>query len=360
MKNIKKLKEVINGYDFLEIQNKDLLEYNKLNIFDNFSTILLIGIGGSWLGAELLTSYNLTNKKVIFLNTIQPKIILEITTSLDLKNTCVLIQSKSGSTLETRTCYEYFKDLYQQNNLQISNHFIYVSDQDTFLKKESNTHESIFIELNKNIGGRYSALTCMGLILAKLLNIDLQEFKIGSQLCLSNLDIIEELTQGCINNNIQKIVLFNYNYKLTKLNDWFIQLIAESLGKEGKELTPISAVGVRDQHSILQMLSEGNKDKLVIFIPPILEVDLKIPKFNFTFNQLLEAEYHGTYQDLSNIHKVFELKQLNLSNNQYLGYIITFFEIFTAYYGYLNEINPFNQNGVENSKIITKKILKIN
>ena len=357
MKNVKKLKEVINQFPFLNLLQEPLKQYDILSNYKQ-KNIVLIAIGGSWLGANLLASLTDSKKNIIYINTIQPEVIAATLSTLEAKDTLVLSQSKSGNTLETKAGYYIFKKWLTNSNIELNKSMIFCSDADTFFDTEAKSIGALHFDLDKNVGGRYSALSCMGLVLAKLVGINLNHLLEGAKKYSENIDLIDNITSTVINKDLTKLVLFNYNYLLETYNPWFIQLVAESLGKNNLEITPIVAVGVRDQHSILQMFNEGFKDKYILVIPPHVKDDIVVDEFKFSLTDLLKAEYQGTIIDLKSIHPT---TILDYDDNvvTYLGQIIIFAELLTANIGLNLGINPFNQNGVENSKLITKKILNI-
>jgi glucose-6-phosphate isomerase len=357
MKNIKKLKEVINDFAFVKLLDEPLTQYEILQEY-NQKTIVLIGIGGSWLGAELLASLSKSSKKVIYINTIQPELVNQVLSSLDPAQTLIISQSKSGNTLETKSAYFIFKKWFNDNKIDLSKNLIFCSDENAFFELEAKACNSLHFKLDKNIGGRYSVLSCMGLVLATLLDIDTKLILSGAKKYSENIDLIDNIISTIIDKNLTKIVIFNYNYLLETFNPWVQQLIAESLGKNNLEITPIPAIGVRDQHSILQMFSEGYKDKYILVIPPHIKEDIKIDEYQFGLSDLLKAEYQGTIIDLKTKHPT---TILDYDDNviTYLGQLIIFAELLTACLGVNLDINPFDQPGVENSKIITKKILNI-
>jgi glucose-6-phosphate isomerase len=357
MKNIKKLKEVINDFAFLKLIDANLDEYNQLDNYKQ-SNIVLIGIGGSWLGAELLASIANTQRNIIYLNTVQPEKILTILASLKPQDTLVISQSKSGNTLETRAGYFIFKKWFNDNQVALDKNMIFCSDSGAFFDTEAQKIRALHYKLDKEVGGRFSVLSCMGLVLAKLAGLDIKALIEGAKKYQENIDLIDDITSTIIDKNLTKVVIFNYNYLLETFNPWVLQLIAESLGKNNLEITPLIAIGVRDQHSILQMFSEGIKDKYVLVIPPHIDKDIIIDEFQFSLSDLLKAEYQGTIIDLKSIHPT---TILDYDDNvvTYLGQLIIFAELLTANIGVNLGINPFNQNGVENSKLITKKILNL-
>ena len=162
-------------------------------------------------------------------------------------------------------------------------------------------------------------------------------------------------------------VLMPYSQNLKVFSAWFTQLWAESLGKAGKGLTPVPAVGATDQHSILQLLKEGPQDKVIGFIevrgfqnvPEIRWNGPDLPAFRelagITMNQLMDAEFNATRQALSNSQRPLFTITLPRLNAQTLGQLFFVFETLTAIAGYGLGIDPFDQPGVEEGKKLTRE-----
>lgn len=154
------------------------------------------------------------------------------------------------------------------------------------------------------------------------------------------------------------MTLFPYIDCFEFFNKWTTQLIAESLGKTSKVgPTPLSLIGAKDQHSLLQLLLDGPKDKWVLFFE--LEKYAKDYIANkFKFSQILKAQKKGTAGALTKKkvpNSTITIEKLDAEN---LGELIMTFEIAIALAGIMFKINPFNQPAVELGKRITKSILK--
>ncbi|MGL4758781.1 MAG: hypothetical protein ACRCXZ_05570 [Patescibacteria group bacterium] len=358
MKNIKRLKEVIKDFSFLEALQEDLDQYKAL---DNFKqkTIILIGIGGSALGAQLLSNINpKSDKQLIIVDHIQPEVINNIL-ELEPSEVLIVIQTKSGNTLETINLAEIFIKWFEDNNLEIKNNFIICTEKQSNLEKRFQSFNVLQFELNSKIGGRFSVLTCMGLVIAKLLDINVLDLIEGAKQALkTDQSSIEEIANTIVDNKIKILTVFNYNYLIPDISSWITQLVSESLGKNSNELLPFNLQGPKDQHSALQMLIDGSKNKFVMFIPPYITQDVQIPNQKYSLHDQLMAEYKGTFRSISNRHTTFEFDEcVNITN--YLGKIIVFFELLVAYIGFIQGINPFDQPAVEESKLITNQILKL-
>ena len=182
---------------------------------------------------------------------------------------------------------------------------------------------------------------------------------------IQNVASIYTLNSKRINNS----VILNYDSNLNDLGYWYQQLVAESLGKQGKGINPILSFGPKDHHSLLQLYLDGPKDKFFTF----LNSTKKENKFNvarevipnnmsFLMNKNLEFIINAQCNATKNIFKLkkipFRQITFNKKNEEELGEIFTFFVLETILLSRLMNINPFNQPAVEQVKIETKRILK--
>ena len=167
-------------------------------------------------------------------------------------------------------------------------------------------------------------------------------------------------------------VVFSYSSLLERFNKWYVQLWGESLGKINKKgvrvgLTPIGLLGSIDQHSFLQLLIEGPKDKTVTFIKiNNFESSLKIPNISFpylektdfvnsiTFNELINAQCDATRESV--VRSGIDVDEIILEklNEKDVGALLMYYELLTSAVGALFEINTYNQPGVELGKNILK------
>lgn len=376
-------------------QHKEILKYYQKNKskFDNF---VVLGIGGSSLGPLSLykalnhTYNNIKNKKKFFvLDNPDPSTISDLLSTINLKRTLFNVISKSGTTIETISEFFIVKDklLRAGKNLLKTNLVITTDPTKGPLRKFALTHGIKTFDIPPNIGGRYSVLSPVGLLPACFCGINIKELLAGAEAIRKNAlrkDILKNkvlLFSLLIYLSYKKLrkpilALFPYSDKLKSLGEWFIQLWAESLGKRydlsgnivNVGQTPLNAVGAKDQHSILQLFIEGPYDKLIVFLEvEKAATDLKIPedhefqKFSYVANKklstLLNTEKNATSFALTKYeHPNITLKIPEISA-YYMGQLIFFFETACAFLGFLYNINPFDQPGVELGKIFTKGLL---
>jgi glucose-6-phosphate isomerase len=348
---------------------------------DNF---LILGIGGSALGPrailEAMSPFNNLHKKpkVFIYDNIDPGTLKYIFSIVDLKKTSVNVISKSGSTAETAASFMVLWDeMKKLLGREASERFIITTDPEKGNLRRIVREDGLkSLIIPPGIVGRYSVLSPVGLLLAEVIGIDSEELLRGAR-DISNkcsdpdlwensaylfgtlVYLMHEKKQKTIN------VMIPYADSLKPLSEWFCQLWAESLGKDGKGFTPYPSVGTTDQHSQLQLWIEGPKDKVVIFIRVNdYGVDVKIPAVfrdmegmsylsGHTFSELIKAEEEATELALAKAGRPNMTITIPRVDAYHLGQLFHFFELSTAFTGSLLGINPFNQPGVEEGKNLT-------
>jgi glucose-6-phosphate isomerase len=245
--------------------------------------------------------------------------------------------------------------------------------KDNVLNNIADKFNAEIIEHKDFIGGRYSVLSEAGMFPAALMGLNINKFKNLKKL-IEDKNFISSLIQNVASIytlNIQDIknsVILNYDSDLNDLGYWYQQLVAESLGKKGKGITPILSAAPKDHHSVLQLYLDGPKDKFFTFFSSSNEgkkhkVTGKIIPNNMKFlknrklGYIIQAQCNATK-------KIFKLKNIpfrqfvfNKSNEEELGMIFTFFVLETILLARLMNINPFDQPAVEQIKMETRKIL---
>jgi glucose-6-phosphate isomerase len=375
------------------LQNKNFIDvvfdeahfehlYNELNpLIGKYKTIVLVGIGGSSLGAKMLTRalFNNTYPQVFFLDNTSPYLIQNTLDAIDLESTLFLIQSKSGTTPEVISIFLKIEELLIESALSPQEHCLFVTEPtQNFLHTKSIEQGYPLVKMPVGLGGRFSVLSASGLVLATLLGIDTKSILLGAQDFFTsqikpdtNYDAVtlaQTIKQNSVGRNI--LTLFNYSDRLKEFGSWATQLIAESVGKEGKGFTPLNATGVTDQHSLLQLFRDGPDDKIYVMLKLLdHEVSINMPndlsaEFSYlsgkSFQEIFDAEYQGTVTSLKRVGRpVIEIVLPRL-DAYYLGQLIALFELTTALLGFEMGINAYDQPGVEESKRITREILSQN
>jgi glucose-6-phosphate isomerase len=362
-----------------------LSEVEQIKVFASsvagkYDDIVVCGIGGSALGTMAIRDalrpfFSHKKPHLHVLENIDPDLISDLSDHLVLARTLFLVISKSGGTPETISQYLYFHQKVEAAGLSLKDHFVVITGDSGFLKSEVEQHNLPQFTVPDNVGGRFSVLTSVGLLPAALMGIDIDALLSGGEemveLFLSNnfdQNMCFQLASAQFLSKKTNQVLMPYATKLRSFSAWFTQLLAESTGKEGKGFTPISALGATDQHSQLQLFSDGPNDKLILFLEvqhfttdPVIPVLVDHEKTcflkNITFGKLLNTELAGTRADLT------EKKRPNLTisidslSEETLGALFLLFEGSTAFLGEFLEVNAFDQPGVERSKVLTREYL---
>ena len=226
----------------------------------------------------------------------------------------------------------------------------------TLLKKHGVT---TFFSCSSKVPGRFSVLTAVGLLPLMASGVDC----IALLKQLKKVDSIEAIklafSMGWHYQQGKNILpLFIYSEALNYFADWYIQLLSESIGKNKNiGITPLKAVGVKDQHAQLQLFLDGPRDKLYIFVKPEFTERIKIPGQSYDLSQLFNAEYKGVLGAFEN--KKIPAVEMNVGENNAhaIAQLFFFFEIQVAALGMMFEINYENQPAVELSKSITRNVL---
>ncbi len=364
---------------------KSYLEHNK-ELLDDTDTIALVGIGGSSLGTKAVDSllkHKYCNlKTLLFFENPDPITIIKNLKKIDPNRTIFIIISKSGGTIETTSIFklmiDYF-DLKLKNNKRI----ITITDEGSPLCNFSDYYSLKTFVIPRNVGGRFSVLSSVGIVPLTLAGYDTETILDGAKRFLDRFFISEEehlLIKANFLTKFSKIytqnVLFSYSDTLEDFTKWFVQLWGESLGKIDKSgqsvgLTPIGHIGSIDQHSFLQLIMEGPKDKFVTFIKvDNFENDLKIPDITLkniektdhinshSFNELINAECDATKESLITNGVPVDAIVLDRISEENIGELIIYFELLTSACGVMFDIDTYNQPGVEHGKKILQKKFK--
>ena len=367
-KNIKKLFSKIiqkrkQSYRVIDtFSNKYRYSYNQkiISNYKKYKTISIFGLGGSSLCIKAIYDFLRfkIRKKVYFydnLNVAIPKIVKN-------KNLDIII-SKSGSTLET---------IVNQNIFSNSKKLFITEHKKSYLMNLALKLKSEIVEHRNFVGGRYSALSEVGMLPAELLGLNSEKFKKFDNLIknknftnilINNVDMMYKFYLSGKTNS----VILNFDKSLISLLEWYQQLLSESLGKKGKGFFPIISNLPKDNHSLMQLYLDGNKNNFFTIFDII---DHKTPKiksknlilgYNFLKNKSLKSVMIAQKNAVEKVFKKRGLKFRNFEilnkDEESLGIIFTYLMLETILLGKLMKLNPFDQPAVESIKKETKKIL---
>ena len=350
--------------------------------------IVVLGIGGSSLGAraiyEFLLPSNNYNKDLLFLETVDPLEINHSLKKIDLADAHFVVISKSGNTIETISLLKYVDALMEIT----SNNCTVVSEANSKLARFAQAQKIKLFELDENIGGRFSVFSVVGLVPLAMVGIDIDNLLNGCKRVSESFfnqgsyykPIIRKarfLVENKSRFNINAI--FSYSSSLEAFNKWYVQLWAESLGKVNingtrQALTPVALVGPVDQHSFLQLIIDGVRDKTLTFIKiGDLKDDSMIPddskgKFSIldmdyvnglSFNNLLNQQADSTIASVQEQQDIpCDVVTIRTVDEYNIAKLMFIYQLMVSAIGSFLQINAYDQPGVEHGKKILLNKLK--
>ncbi len=323
----------------------------------NFDCLVVIGIGGSFLGSyafdKMFRKYFDDDKfEIIYAGTtLSSKHLEELIKYLRNKNFCINVISKSGTTMETSITYKLLKDALKRkyNEDELKNYIIVTTDKEKGkLREEVNEMGYTSFIIPDDIGGRYSFITPAHL-LPLAINYDIDEIIDGYYHGKRLLDVAYEYasTRYLLCKHGKVVENFTVSEEnMSYFSEWLKQLFGETEGKNGVGILPTSTVFTRDLHSLGQFIQEGNKILFETFIK-VTETNNYIEYNkedlasinNIVMDSVIRAHSKGNVPCLE-----IEIDELTEEN---IGILIYFFQLSAAFSGYLFGVEPFNQPGVE-------------
>lgn len=382
------------GYYHLPTQDISYLSSYKEDFEKHTKEIkhlVVIGIGGSSLGLKAiyrtLKNVKKFSRKIHFLESTDPIAIDSELEKIDLQKAHFFVISKSGTTIETIAIYKYVLNLLQEKQIEDAYRFTYVTDAGSALEEHATTKPSFCLHVHKNVGGRFSVLSSVGLAPLSLIEVDVKALLQGASEIKNSFfeagymrDILlKKATYYAKNSFAYNInALFVYSESFKYFCEWYVQLWGESLGKKQLHssfnvgLTPVGLIGPKDQHSFLQLIVEGLRDKSVTFLKiDSFNKDIDIPAISLkslekldsinelSFNSLINLQADAVIESLLKKGDIpidtIVLEQIDEKN---IGKFIFYYELLTSLVAKLMGVDAYGQPGVEESKEILKEKLK--
>lgn len=374
---------------FLQLPEREELwtssEARAREIRRNSTKLVILGMGGSSLGCrairQTLQQFG-ANHELIFVDNVDSERFWKwLKNEKDFTLYHWVIISKSGNTIETLTMAEFIdQHLRLAGHKRLAHQCTVISEtDDNPLMRWARAEKVPTLEIPKDVGGRFSVLTPVGLLPAAYYNVDLEQMREGSRWALKQDLLVAELTAQTLMSwkREEWITLFwAYSDGLKEFGLWIQQLWAESLGKAKNRnggqapdaSTPVSAIGSSDQHSILQQVMEGRKDKFLWFLR-VAEAESSGPKLEKnlfdcqglmlgkTMGDLFGAMATATRDALAQNNVQSVTLQTKVLDAHAVGALFMLFELVVGTLGEVMNINAFDQPGVEHGKKIARKIL---
>ncbi len=357
-----------------------LIQKTAKLIRERFQVLVVCGIGGSYLGSRavieavqgLMPSKEKSLEVIYLGQTFSPTYTQQVLNYLANKNFAINVISKSGTTTETSIAFRLLKDLLEKKIGVVEARkaiFATTDKEKGALRSLAKQEGYVTFNLPDNIGGRYSVLTAVGLLPIAAAGIDIKALMTGAKEAMDLYSNNQIDTNPALQYAIARHQLYQekavemfvtYEPQFAMIAEWLKQLFAESEGKENKGLLPGSVSFSTDLHSVGQFIQDGSP----ILFETVLYVkkpthDLNVPLsvndadgLNYLAGRPLsfvnEKAYLGTLQAHVEEGQVpVILLTLDQMDAHHIGHLLYFFMKTVAYSGYLLNINPFNQPGVE-------------
>lgn len=367
------------------LDDQDLLKSSQKRaqeIKPHFDQMIILGVGGSSLGAKaIVQTFDCKDKISFFENLDSYAFNREMNKLKNLKRVHWVAISKSGKTIETLTQLQFISEFYEKQNLDLTKQMTVITETQSNPLFDWATKNNIpVLEVPRDVGGRFSVLTPVGVFPAAFAGLEIDKFLRGAKDSLSDKKTFAEFCAQMVESFEKKewvTILWIYSESFKTFGLWFQQLWAESLAKKitldskpaPRVSIPFLMVGSNDQHSMLQQVMEGEKDKFVIFVRGEREESSgeKLNKVFFegydflkneSMGKIYKAQAIGTQQAL---HKE-GIESLTIKLTKFdegeMGSLFFYFEMVTAMLGKYHNIDVYNQPGVELSKKLTLDHLK--
>jgi len=381
------------GFGWINLPKRNTDEIRTLSRWlATRDSIVQIGIGGSALGnlmlhGALLPPYwnELSNTKrggprFFMSDNVDPVDNRAIWDLINPENTAIIVVSKSGSTAETAANFLFFWEKLRDRlgDAAARERIIVVTDKEKgILRPFVDEIGCKSLILPEDVGGRFSVLSCVGLLSAWALGIDCKALLSGAAAMDESLAkagsvldnpawVMAGLAFLHMKKNRNMNVIMPYSDALERFGEWFAQLWGESIGKDGQGSTPVRALGAIDQHSQIQLYTSGPDDKLYTILTVAHgQKDIALPVAQEKAFEKLSYLYGKSMDDLRNFEALATTVALSKAGRPvislsiptldayHLGGLIQFYEYATGIMGYLMEVNPFDQPGVEQGKDYT-------
>ncbi len=363
-------------------------------------TVVFFGTGGSSLGGQTLAQlagWNIPGGATIaqrkrprtrFYDNLDGATLAGALANLDLATSRFIVTSKSGGTVETLAQTIVTLSAVKAAGLEAQIPLMFLGITETDRPGKSNGLRALFAKLgvpmlehHAGIGGRFSCLTNVGLMPAIARGLDGHAARAGACAVIDDMlaaksaadfaPAVGAATAIALSKEkgIRTLVMLPYADRLGRLSAWFVQLWAESLGKNGEGTSPIAAIGPLDQHSQLQLYMDGPREHYVTVLRVATDgkgpkVDLALAKAagadfmgGRTIGDIVSAQAHAVPEALGRAGRPVRTLDIARLDEKALGSLLMHFMIETILAGRLLGVDPFDQPAVELAKILTKERL---
>ncbi|WP_439027550.1 glucose-6-phosphate isomerase [Haloarchaeobius sp. DT45] len=348
---------------------------NAVAPFDDSEAVLNVGIGGSALGAATIAQSLDSDVDAYFLDNVDPEHVSRLLANLPLERTTVNVVSRSGTTAETLANFLVVQDAMESAGVDWTDRTFVTTGESGPLRTLSDRHDLPSLPVPDGVPGRFSALSTVGLACAAIQGHDLdalvagaaeQQAKLSGSLFDSPAYAYGAIAYALDIRGASVNAMMPYAESLETYSEWFAQLWAESLGKDGLGQTPARALGATDQHSQLQLYRAGPRDKLVTLVRPREYEDTEIPETEFDdlaylggkgLGTLLDAEFEATEASLAAAGRPNVRIELDRVDERGVGSLLYGMEAACVVAGELYGVDTFVQPAVEWGKKAARGLL---
>lgn len=370
----------------LPAQRADLpaIERWAQRIRDQFSHVVVIGTGGSSLGAVMLAKlkqpqFVASSTQLHFIENSDPDTLEAALAELPLADTFFIAVSKSGGTVETMLALMVIADSLKKQEMAIGAQALAITmPGDRPLRKLAGAHNIPVLDHDPAVGGRFSVLSAVGLLPAAIAGLSIERIREGALAVQEQFDAEPMESPAVIGAALQYLqmeagrnisVIMPYADRLDELGRWYRQLWAESIGKTGRGSTPIRAMGTVDQHSQLQLYLDGPRDKTVTILwynrqrqGPVIPSSMAMQAgmeclAGHEVGNVMDAQQRATAESLSRGKVPVRVLELQDISEYTIGALLQHFMLETVIMAGLMGVDAFDQPAVEESKQLTRKNL---
>ena len=365
--NIAKNSELLN----LTIEKTESFKQDK-------KKFVVFGTGGSNLGARALINILVDQPdNILFFDNIDPLFFQSQILKLDFATTGFIVISKSGTTPETLSQLGTIVNIANEKNILntlYKNMMVITEFKDSALFNIAKKNNCLLLEHQDDIGGRYSVFSNVGMVPAIIAGLNVKKIHEGVVKLLNKNDFnnafkFAQIFKYSVSNNFSSSVLMTYSDGLNYFGKWYLQLWAESIGKQNRGVTALHATGTTDQHSQLQLYLDGPKDKFFTIIKSnyknkglLIDSQLMIDEsidylVNKKMGDLMHAEQDATIDTFKLNGFKFREIFIETINEENIGMLMANSIIETIAACIYFDVDPFDQPAVEQGKVLTKKYL---
>ena len=343
--------------------------------FGTPAAVLTVGIGGSALGAGTLSDALPSDVDAYVLDNVDPDDVKQLLATLPLDDVVVNVVSRSGTTAETLANFLVVRDAMDRAGVDWTERTLVTTGEEGNLRRLADRHDLPALEVPEGVPGRFSMLSTVGLAVAALQGYDVEAVLAGGRDGMDALSgsLFESpayaygaTTYALAERGALTNAVMPYAESLETFAEWFAQLWAESLGKDGLGQTPARALGATDQHSQLQLYRAGPRDKLVTVIRPTERAEVPIPETDLeglsylggsSLGDLLDAEFDATEASLAEAGVPNVRVEIDRVDERALGELCYGMEAACVLYGELANVPTFTQPAVEWGKRAARGLL---